>query len=240
MRKILLFFALAAGHIVPCHAQETTITEPISTKKIDHFVGVQMNGLIRQVLNFSNTTPVAPLNPYLFTYSINSRGQGWGARVGLGYQYSATWANDGITETETKINDINARIGLERKFELSDKWSAGFGADWLYNNSDDYTKATLRSTDTIITITKSKLPSIGGGLMGWLRYKVSKHVLIGTESSFTFTNGIETREVITTKKERSLSPPFTFSTVTTITKSKPTHADMSFKLPVVFYLVISM
>lgn len=241
MRSFLLSCTLALACATPVYAQDaaTTTAEAGTQKHFNHYIGVQVNGLIRQVLNFSNTTPTAPANPYLLIYSVNHK-SGWGLRAGIGYQKTASWANDGITETDTKINDINARVGIERRFDLSKKWSAGIGVDGLYNNSDDYTKAIVRTTDTITTVTKSQLPSMGAGLMGWMRYKISERVLIGTETSFTYVTGVESREVTITKKERSLTVPFVFTTVTTTTKSKPTQTDMSFKMPVVFYLIVRM
>jgi opacity protein-like surface antigen len=241
MRSLILSSTLALACAAPVYAQDagTTNVEAGTQKHFNHYVGVQVNGLIRQVLNFSNTTPTAQLNPYLLIYSVNHK-SGWGLRAGIGYQKIATWSNDGVTETDTRINDVNARLGVERSFDLSSKWSAGIGIDGLYNSSDDYTKAIVRSTDTVTTITKSKLPAMGAGLMGWLRYKISNRVLLGTETSFTYVTGEENREVTITRKERSLNPPFVFNSVTTTTKSKPIQTDISFKMPVVFYLIIKM
>lgn len=231
-----------AGCMQHTLAQETPneAPQPVKEKVFDHYAGVQINGLIRQVLNFSNNTSAAAVNPYLVTYSVNLRKSGWGLRAGVGYQYSSTWANDGITESQTDINDLQARVGIERRFNLSERWSAGVGVDGLYNNNDDYTRTILRSADTVTTVTKSKLPAKGGGLMGWMRYKISPRILIGTEASFYYVTGTESREVSITQKERSLSPPFVFTTVTSVTKSKPTHTDASFRMPVVFYLVVRM
>ena len=76
----MLSCTLALGCIAPVYAQDATTNVEAGTQKhFNHYVGVQVNGLIRQVLNFSNTTPTAPLNPYLLIYSLNHK-SGWGLR----------------------------------------------------------------------------------------------------------------------------------------------------------------
>jgi hypothetical protein len=201
---------------------------------------VQLNGLIRQVVNFNNNTTTTPVNPYLLTYTINSVETGLGLRLGAGANFSSSTVKDGITETITSINDFQLRLGLEKRFELSKRWSAGIGLDALANGSNDYTTATIHSFDTTTTKTISKLPAYGGGAMGWLRVRVTEKILIGTEASFYYLAGTEERELAVTKKVMSSTPPFTMVTTTTVTKSKPKFSQGTFQSPIVFYLVVNM
>lgn len=240
MRTYALAFILLAGCVSYSYAQETTEIEAKHEKTHNHYIGVQLNSLIRQVINFNNNTATAVVNPYQLIYSVNSIKSGWGIRAGIGYNYNSSRVDDGITETETDINDIRARIGVEKRFQLSKKWSAGAGLDGIFSNNDDYTKATIHSFDTTITITKSKLPSKGGGVMGWLRYSISDKILIGTEASFYYITGTENREVIVTRRTATTVPPFTTEIVTTVTKSKPILSDGSFSSPVVFYIIVKI
>lgn len=241
MKITTICCALLLGSTTYVCAQEVSTTEPAKhEKQLDHYIGVQLNGLIRQVINLNNNTSTTPVNPYLVTYTVNHARTGWGARIGVGYQYNSSYVNDGITTTDSKINDMQLRLGVERRFNLSGKWSAGAGLDVLYNSNDDYTKATVSSVDTITTVTKSKLPAFGGGVMAWLRYKVSDHVLVGTESSFYYIKGTEDREVEVTRTEPGGFPPFSTTTTVTTTRSKPVLSDGSFKMPVVFYLIVRM
>ena len=203
-------------------------------RKMSHQVGVQMNELIKQVFNFGSTAP-AITNPYLLTYSINSKKSGWGLRLGLGYNYQSFTNDDGITNKETQINDINARLGIERAFNLSSKWSAGAGLDGVISENNDYTKSTVRSFDTTSTSTKSHVTKYGGGAMCWLRYHITDKVLVGTEASFYYKMGKEKQDVEITKRDNT-QPSKPYKTTSTSTDNK--NSEGLFSLPVVFYLIV--
>jgi hypothetical protein len=235
MKKILLSAILLTGCVALSFAQ----TEPAnpataSEKKYDQFAAVQLNGLIRQVFNFNNSTASTVTNPYLLTYNINSRKTGWGLRLGIGYNYNSSWSNDGVTELSTKINDMQLRLGIEKAFVLTDKWTAGVGLDGLVNINDDNTTSTVRSFDTVITATKSSMTSYGGGVMGWLRYSFTKNISIGTESSFYYTSGNQDNTTDVTRRSGSSGHSIT----TTETTSKPKISTGTISLPVVFYLAV--
>jgi len=199
MKKITLGTLLLIGCSHFSMAQ--TETMPPSEKKekmVDQFIGVQVNDLLRQVFNFNGSTSPLNTNPYLLTYSINSRTKGWGLRAGIGYNYSSTSSNDGITSVTNNLNDLSARVGIEKACELSGKWTAGFGLDLVYTSNDDHTVSTVSSnitpgitpfTGNDVTDTKTTSHSMGGGPQGWVRYSISKRILIGTESSFYYTTG---------------------------------------------------
>lgn len=238
MKQLTLICILMAGCMQYGYAQQEAVPELKKVKTHDHYVGVQLNSLIRQVVNFNNNTSTTPVNPYLLVYSVNSIKSGWGLRAGLGYHYNSSTTKDGITETKSEINDLNARVGIEKRFDLSRKWKAGAGLDAVMSYNDANTDATIHSFDTTITLTKSKLPAYGGGAMGWLRYNISDRICIGTEASFYYVIGTEDRETRVTKKKQSTTPPFVVSTTTTITNSKPQFSEAVFKSPVVFFLII--
>jgi len=232
----MLVTILSVGCIVNSFAQ----TDGPDSKKdpaMDQYIGVQMNDLIRQVFNFNNsaTTPIA--NPYLLTYNINMKKTGWGLRAGVGYNYASTSTNDGITAATTKLNDLQFRIGIEKAFKLSSKWSAGAGLDFLYNTNNDNTSSTVSSTDTVTTVNKTVSSSYGGGPMAWLRFRVSEHVLIGTETSFYYTTGKQKNTIdITEPTVDPLSGQSFTSTTETVTN--PTLSQGTFTVPVAFYLIV--
>ncbi len=239
MKLFALSCILTAGCMQYGYAQEA-VPETKKVKTHDHYIGVQLNGLIRQVINFNNNNNTTPVNPYLLIYSVNSIKSGWGIRAGVGYRYNSSTVKDGITETVSKISDIQARVGIEKRFALSRKWHTGVGLDGLMSNNDDLTTATIHSFDTTITKTKSKLPAYGGGAMGWLRYNISDRICIGTEASFYYLTGTEDNELTVTKKVASTTPPFTLTTVTKVTKSKPKFSQGTFSSPIVFFLIIKI
>src|SRR5690606_24220258 len=84
-------------------------------KKLEHRVGVQVNELIRQVFNFSNTSANVN-NPYLLMYSVNWAKTGWGIRLGAGYTTRSIANDDGISSTVSDINVLNLRLGFEKAF----------------------------------------------------------------------------------------------------------------------------
>src|SRR3954467_12047876 len=118
MKKSFIL-ALALGLALTSFAQtETTNSSIPKDKKLQHEVGVQLNELVRQVFNFSNTASTNT-NPFLVTYSINSVKSGWGARVGFGYDYESITTDDGVTMRTSNLNDLHSRLGIEKMFTLS-------------------------------------------------------------------------------------------------------------------------
>jgi hypothetical protein len=229
MKKVIIAAILLTGCFHRSFAQDEAKKE----KTMDMYVGVQLNGLIRQVFNFNNSNTNTNTNPYLLIYSINSRKTGWGLRLGAGYNYNSFKNNDGIVETETKINDMQIRLGVEKLFRLANKWSAGAGLDIVYNNNDDHTISTVNSsTVPQTTDTKTILTSYGGGPQAWLRYHITDKVLIGTEASFYYVTGKETRSITITK---GFPGPF---------NNPPDETDDvnrgTFNSPIVFFLIVKI
>ncbi len=231
MKRSLLVVILVAGCLGNTFAQNDA-TPTTKEKTTDQYIGVQLNDLVRQVFNFSSST--LPTYPYLLTYSIDSRKTGWGIRAGVGYTYSSNSTDDGITRTDTKLNDLEFRLGVEKAFRLSEKWSAGAGLDLLFNSNDDNTTTEVHSFDTTTTATKSTLNSYGGGPVGWLRYNVTSKILIGTEASFYYTTGTEKQTVDIT--QRTFGGGGTSFQQTTETTSNPTVSQANLIRPLSFIL----
>ena len=236
MKKSLLAAFLFVGCLQTSFAQDDPKgANDTGNKHVDQYVGVQLNGLIRQVFNFNSSTASAIVNPYLLTYNINFK-SGFGLRFGAGYNYSSTASDDGITATATKLNDMQLRLGVEKLVVLSQRWTAGGGVDFVFNNNNDNTSNTVHSFDTTTTATKTTITSYGGGPMAWIRYHITKRVLIGTEASFYYVTGTQTNTVdVTTTTNNG------FGATTTVTKetvSKPSVSQGTFSSPLVFYLIV--
>ena len=237
MRKISLVAILFLGCVYNCYAQnDATVADNKKETGVDQTVGVQINGLIRQVFNFNNSTASTIINPYLLTYNINLKKTGWSLRLGLGYNYVSTASNDGITAATNRQNDLQMRIGIEKAFAISEKWSAGVGLDFLYNTNNDNTTTTVGTAgfnDTTTTTTKQIGSSYGGGAMGWLRYSITKRVLIGTESSFYYLTG-KTKNTTDVTTDPLGNGGFS----TTETTSSPKQSSGNINLPVAFFLIV--
>lgn len=210
---------------------------PVPEKKLEHLVGVQMNELIRQVFNFNSSVGNnANNNPYLLIYTLKFKKCGIGIRAGAGYNYQDFTTEDGVTNRLTQINDLRFRLGVEKSFQLSQKWSAGVGIDGVGSVSDNYTTSILRSFDTITTKTKSQLNSFGGGAMGWLRYSITPKVLVGTESSFYYSTGTNDQKIEITQRDRN-TPPYNEIKTTKTNNNSKSSAGV-FSVPVTFYLIV--
>ena len=232
MKKPLLLAILAIGCATTSFAQTDQPLDSKKEKMFEHYVGVQMNSLIKQVFNFSSSTTSVNNNPYLITYNINSIKSGWGLRLGAGYNYNAkTVIDNSGTSTTSDINDLQVRLGVEKAFKLSEKWSTGVGIDLAYNSNDDKTTAITHSFDTTTTLTHSVSSSYGGGAMAWLRYNITNRILVGTETSFYYMKGKNTR---TTSVQSSQGG----NTSTSDDNKDDKPASATFSLPVVLYLIV--
>jgi hypothetical protein len=213
------------------NAQTTDTTT--RERKYSHQVGVQINQLINQIFNFNGTA--VNTNPYLLTYTINNVKTGWGLRLGFGYDYQSVTVDDGITRKTTDLNDLHMRVGAEKAFMLSPKWSTGIGVDFVLNHNDDFTKSAVRSFDTVTTATTSQITSLGGGAMGWLRYHITKKILIGTECSFYYTKGQEDTKVAITRREFGSGGGQLITKTTTVDNER---IDGTLTVPVAIFLIV--
>ncbi|MEJ0031458.1 MAG: hypothetical protein WDO15_14270 [Bacteroidota bacterium] len=75
---------------------------------MNHYVGLQVNQLVRNILSFGGTsTPIT--NPYLLTYSANSKATGIGFATGLGVSSIQTKTTDNFLTTTSKVSDFAFR-----------------------------------------------------------------------------------------------------------------------------------
>lgn len=233
-RNLILLVALLLLQTKYVQAQNDSVRR--HRKIFEHRVGVQVNELVRQVFNFNNSS-VTLNNPYLLTYSISFVRSGWGLRIGLGPNYKEFKNDDGITKQENNINTINARLGIQKVFKLSDKWSAGVGIDGIFGNDISYTKTYTHGFDSSATDVASSTQYLGGGGMGWLRYHISPRIHIGTETGFYYRTGIYKQKVsIAQRNGNIINGEPQYKTVTTDVDNK--LREGKFNLPMVFYLVV--
>jgi hypothetical protein len=189
LRKASVSFLLAC-FVFSAFAQDTI------PKNSNRYIGVQINQLIRQILNFSSSS-TAVNNPYLITYAVNSRQTGWGANFGLGYTFNEFNDGDAFLRRRTKINDFFFRVGFERKSGFGKRWILSSGIDALIdlqNNTTRTTQSGISPSNT--TTTKNKNNGWGLGPRVTLNYTITDRMLIGTEATYYFKslkNTIETQ-----------------------------------------------
>jgi hypothetical protein len=166
----------------------------VSQPRFKHYVGVQSNLLIRQILNLSGST-ASTNNPYLITYAINNR-KGWGLATGLGLTTSSTSISDAMGNYDKKsTQNMNLRIGVERRFNFHAKWNGLIGIDGLMNmnksTSDVKEVQNFGITSMNTSSTKNEINGYGGAFRAALNYSITPRILIGTETSLGFTAGKE-------------------------------------------------
>jgi hypothetical protein len=231
MRKLTMA-ALAMGLSLQVSAQSEAAPET-KERTVEHHIGVQANALIREIFNFSNNNN-RPANPYFLTYSLNFRKTGWGFRTGVGYNYSSFNTSDGITTTANQVNDLHVRLGAEKAFKLTRKWTSGVGVDLVYNNEDRKTSNAISpGIGGGALDVSTKTVSTGGGPMAWLRYSINDRIVLGTETSFYFVTGNETQNL-------NVSTPFFTGSGGFPSVSSPSNtvSKAEFSLPVAFFILI--
>ncbi len=208
-------------------------TEKQDEKIYDHYIGAQVGQLLMHLFN-SNANSIGTGNPYLVTYSMNSRKSGWGVRFGAGYNTTSNSTALSSSTATTDNNDIQFRAGVEKTYELSDKWTAGTGFDLVMNSQNDRSVASNYNYqyDTITTTTNYRVFTLGGGVFGKVNYHLGKKVLIGTEASMYYLAG--TKEQTTDVVTAYVNNP----TTATGTKSRPSIHQGNFNLPIVVYLIL--
>ena len=227
MQRSFLSMILVFAGIAVCNAQ----TDETNNKTCDNFIGVQVNGLIKQILN-ANTAATG--NPYLFNYSIDSKKTNYGFRIGIGYNDNVAANTTGINVTSSKTNDLQLRLGFEKAYILSHRWSAGIGIDFILNYNNDYNNnANNYYSDTTISNSKTLMTTYGAGAMGWLHYNITKHIVLGTESSYYYYAGTKNQTVDYTTNIAG-------SNVVAESKINTTVSHGNFSSPMVIYLMIKL
>jgi hypothetical protein len=201
-------------------------------KKFNHFVGVQINPLLRQLLTIGSVPNTG--NPFLLNYSLNNSRTKWGVHAGVGFSFSQIKDNDNITDRKTLVTSVSSRIGFDKYYDLGTRWQLGFGIDGVYQLSENITNTQVISFDTINTENRITSQISGGGLRGFARFKLSERVLLGTECTMYYQFGYNKTETKIT------SPDFNqpgFPNVTTTSMVNQDLMESSLSLPVAVYLI---
>ena len=233
--SFIISIAFTVAENNPLNAQSATSHIDSTQHKLVHQLGFQANALIRELIPVSNSSASPLANPFSFTYSLNSSKTGWGGRMGIGYNQESRNTDDGVSAIKATTTSYATRVGIEKQFRLSGKWTTGVGIDGVYKNDQNTTDTKVQSFDSTKTYIDSKSMRYGGGVMGWLRFAVTKHVLIGTETSFYYLTGKDKSKVTISRKDFNTPD---FPTVTNTTRTEDLNAEAKFSLPVAVYLII--
>jgi len=187
-----------AAIIISCRT--ASAQDSVNTKNYYGYAGVQINNFVRQYINSGTTTTN---NPYMLNCGFNNKKSGWGMRLGIGFNQITSTNNTGSGETHSSGDDLHLRIGVERSYKLTKHWYAGCGVDLVLNNQNDFNGNTFYAPnsqtgqiDSLTSGTKTLVTNYGIGLMGWVRYKLNKHIYFGTESSYYYLMGTKKQDIL--------------------------------------------
>ena len=185
MKKSLIILLLAGGLL--SHAQES------DTPRIEgHYLGLQVNELVRQIISFNSTT--TPSNPYFFNYSYFAESGG-----GLNMSFAFTLdkivrMDDSANDVTTDLNNVFFRVGYEKRKVLSKRFIYGLGVDLVLESTKNETENQNNFGGGSIT-TKSTRSGWGLGPRATFSYRISDRVFIGTEANYYFKSIKEEFEV---------------------------------------------
>jgi len=239
IRTIVVAATLASACLNNCFAQD----EYATTKKFDHYIGVQANQLFRQILNL-NASNTAITNPYLITYSVHSvKCGGWGVNAGFGYDFHDILNNLTPTNQESKINDLFYRVGVGRKVKIGKRFEAGYGVDYVgtYQLDKTFSGSVTTSgnqTDSTASISTSKTTTSGYGVQVTLGFHLSDHILISTEATYYRLKSRQISNVLNSEIITNTSFPSNDSATLSSSNNDITHSDFTFSIPVALFLVL--
>jgi hypothetical protein len=227
-------------------------TDSISEKKSvifqrrsSHYLGVQANQLIRQLLNFSGTNAVID-NPYLIAYSVNSKTTGLGFSSGLGFSINEISDGDQTNRRTTKINNVSLRLGFEKKSNLGKKWFVSWGFDVTRDDFKNETSNTQSQDLTnpnvkFVSTTTNKTSSWGFGPRFTLNFRVTDRIVLGTEANYYYKSGSNSTKAASSNTFFEFDQ---FGNKTLVTRSTDTPESSSdftkfqFVIPAVLYLIV--
>lgn len=217
----ILFFSILL--VICCIA----VAQPDTTANSNtHYFSIQGNQLLRQLLNFGGSSQNVN-NPFLLNYSFNGKKLGFGMNFGGGLNLDHFRSGDEFNEQETKSRQFFFRFGLDKKFDLSDRWLMGWGIDVtrgdLRNNTINTFETGTGTTNEVETTNSTK--SWGFGPRLTLAFRLNDKFLIGTEANYYFTHSNIRSVIIQSNQEEE--------------EEDETIRNLHLSLPSVIYLLFT-
>jgi hypothetical protein len=215
-----------------------------SQRKSSHYIGVQANQLIRQLVNFGGSGTNTINNPYLFVWSVNNKKTGWGMNTGLGLNLNEFTDGDANSKRTTNISDLNIRLGFEKKTNFGKRWVTSWGFDVVHQNSSNSTVTTstpVPSNPNIKNVvdTESSTSGWGFGPRLTLNFSITPKLILGTEATYYYRSGstsqkstITNTTVVFDSQGRQI-----FNTTTNTTDNSSDFKSFQFNLPVALFLL---
>jgi hypothetical protein len=237
IKKIVFVAAIFAVSTCTLSAQEA----PMHAKKFDHYVGVQANQLLKQLVNLSNGNAAID-NPYLLTYGIYFSSCGYGLHAGIGYNYQQIEDKIPISRI-TKKDELFYRIGVGRKVMIGRKWQLGYGLDFIGSREFNTTSANSVtnlgfSIDSSSSVTSGKKISTGAGAEVSLGFQITEKIMLGTEATWYYATASEKQNTFATDRITTQTFPVTTTESSTNSNTEVERKTVEFSVPVALFLII--
>lgn len=191
MSKILFFIAavLCGSYSI---AQDNVIEDiPDTENKLTHYIGLQANPLLRQILSLSNVSDSD--NPFLLTYAMRFNPSDLTVNAGFGHSQSTSEDQDGLKISST---DFSGRLGIGKRHTLGKRFEVGYGLDFITGktSTETFTIQVINfgnGKDSTFTTTKSVLRNYGLGPQINISFLITENILFGTEASYYYIRSTE-------------------------------------------------
>ena len=176
MKKIFLVLLLAASVI--SNAQEDLEVKTVG----GHFLSVQVNELVRQILSLGNAN--LPANPYFFNYRYTGV-SGDGVSMGFAFTVDNVSNVNEFNDISTDISNFAFRFGYDKRQNLGKNFVLGLGVDFTVDREKNETVNVDLFNSQEITTTNT-LSGWGLGPRFNFSYQISERIWVGTEANYYF------------------------------------------------------
>lgn len=183
LKKLALMAILMSSGSIAFSQQSP---DEVTNKRINHFVGVQANQLLKQLFSTGSSPNVN--NPFLVKYALRFNESNQEITAGLGVQTSYS---KGANDRETSNLDLSFRGGYSKKIMISKRFEIGAGLDLAYFNNKSESKSSNTVSggtlvDSVYSTTTRKVTSFGGGPQLNLAFYINERIKLGTEATYYF------------------------------------------------------
>lgn len=167
-------------------------------KKSDKFISVEVNDLLKQIINLGSNVPTN--NPYIISYTQIFLKNEWGYHAAIGYDESN---EKHVNKDFSNAYTLNLKCGVDKRYFVGNAFSILLGADLVGMNARSYTKSTSvtifsgSSSDSILSLSTETNRSLGFGPRVQISCTLYKNFSIGTEMAYYAMKNISKNNVYT-------------------------------------------
>lgn len=146
---------------------------------VNHYFGLQVNSIFHE-LSRPDSTYIE--NPFVLTYSVNHKLNGYGLTIGYGYtEWGHKYFNSADDEVASVNSRLNFRFGLEKKMSWRKRLMFGVGLDVVYSQNKFIEKTFIGA---FVDEVYDRTTGWGVGPRASILVHVTRRIFIGTEAAY--------------------------------------------------------